>query len=246
MRNFSTCGQKLPQSRLAARQRPYPFCPFGHFPLTGGIGPHRRSQGTGLFLYVGPPYMAAASLFILRGRRGGLRARPFVPRENGPGQSPAPTPLQGVRWPSGPFPSSGPRATCPYPLCPFGTSPLDKGSRPPGEGLGADGGTPPLRCSEDRRPITLHSSLFTLHSSLFSKIPPIKTMRPPQTRTVSYIFWKFSPNCAQSGQGSPLPAALLHEPAEDGRAVHGVGPAAGGGHALGVELHPQHGAAGEL
>ena len=33
----------------------------------------------------------------------------------------APHPPQCAHW-----------GTCPYPLCPFGTSPLDKGSRPPG------------------------------------------------------------------------------------------------------------------
>ena len=42
------------------------------------------------------------------------------PYRRGGGNLP-PHPPQCAHW-----------GTCPYPLCPFGTSPLDKGSRPPG------------------------------------------------------------------------------------------------------------------
>ena len=42
-------------------------------------------------------------------------------------------------------PSSGPfGATCPYPLCRCATSPLDKGSRPPGGRLKKKAANPPL------------------------------------------------------------------------------------------------------
>ena len=51
---------------------------------------------------------------------GGRAARMCRPYRRGGGNLP-PHPPQCAHW-----------GTCPYPLCPFGTSPLDKGSRPPG------------------------------------------------------------------------------------------------------------------
>ena len=50
---------------------------------------------------------------------GGRAARMCCPYRRGGGNLP-PHPPQCAHW-----------GTCPYPLCPFGTSPLDKGSRPP-------------------------------------------------------------------------------------------------------------------
>ena len=63
---------------------------------------------------------------------------------------------------SAPRPSSAPfGGTCPYPLCPFGTFPPDRGNRPRGEGKGC---LPPCGASGIRQR-ALTSSLFTITSN---------------------------------------------------------------------------------
>ena len=72
---------------------------------------------------------------------------------------------------SAPRPSSAPfGGTCPYPLCPLGTFPPDRGNRPRGEGKGC------LRsaaASGIRQPVST-SSLFTLTSYLSRPAPTLR------------------------------------------------------------------------
>ena len=104
-RNDGLAGASPPQSRLTARQRPYPLCPFGTFPPDRGNRPPDRGSRP-------PPYMVCT---IRRGRcphrpAGGHMGPPLRNLTNGAdnwkrlirhGLRPCHLPLKGKAWRAG-------------------------------------------------------------------------------------------------------------------------------------------------
>ena len=110
-----------------------PVCrPYGRDVVNPGGAPSRGPGQLLLILRINSPsralrrcapltslrfYLPSALRRILGEKRRAHNVRPY---RRGGGNL-AHHPPQCAHW-----------GTCPYPLCPFGTSPLDKGSRPPG------------------------------------------------------------------------------------------------------------------